>query len=115
MSKAQEQSVKERLRTLAREGKGTFAQLWQNLILERFLARLCRSEYKEHFILKGGNLLARYIPLGRETKDLDFLVNGLANSMDFVGRAIDGICAVHLTDGFSFERVKITELAHPQG
>ena len=66
--------MKERLRVVAKERNLTFAEIWHNLILERFLARLCQSKYKTNFILKGGSLLARYIPLGRETKDLDFLV-----------------------------------------
>ena len=89
MNRAQEQSIKERIRTLARERELTFAQLWQNLILERFLARLCQSKYKRHFILKGGTLLARYINLGRETIDLDFLIEKLPNAMKSLGKIID--------------------------
>ena len=113
MSRAREQSVKERIRTLARERNLTFAQLWQKLILERFLARLCQSEYHTYFIFKGGSLLAQYITLGRETKDLDFLVKGLTNSLEFLTKAIDCICSIELDDGFSFERVKISQLTHP--
>lgn len=113
MSRAREQSIKERIRTLSREGNLTFAVLWQNLILERFLARLCQSEYKEHFILKGGSLLARYIDLGRETRDLDFLIHHMANAIESLGNAMDQICNIDLDDAFSFERTKIAPLAHP--
>ena len=83
------------------------------MILERFLARLCQSKYKGNFILKGGSLLARYIPIGRETKDLDFLVDKLQNTEEFLSKAFDHICSVHLEDGFEFEKVKIGKLAHP--
>jgi predicted nucleotidyltransferase component of viral defense system len=72
MKSAIEQSIKEKLKVLAKERETTFAQLWSNLILERFLARLSQSSYRDKFVLKGGTLLAKYLPLGRETKDLDF-------------------------------------------
>ncbi len=107
------QSIKERLRTLARERNLTFAEIWHNLILERFLARLCQSKYKTNFILKGGTLLARYIPIGRETQDLDFLVERLSNTREFFSEVFDHICGVHLEDGFTFEKVKVGQLVHP--
>lgn len=40
MTTSLEQSVKEKLRTLAKTKRSTFAELWGNLVLERFLARL---------------------------------------------------------------------------
>lgn len=107
------QSLKERLRTLARERNLTFAEIWHNLILERFLARLCKSKYKTNFILKGGTLLARYIPIGRETQDLDFLVERLANTREFFIEVFDHICGVHIEDGFTFKNVKVGQLVHP--
>lgn len=63
MTLSLEQSVKEKLRALAKSWRSTFEELWGNLVLERFLARLYRSAYRAHFILKGETLLARYIPL----------------------------------------------------
>lgn len=113
MNKALNQSIKERLRTLAKERNLTFAEIWHNLILERFLARLCQSKYQKNFILKGGSLLARYIPIGRETKDLDFLVQSLANTEEFLSEALDHICGIYLEDGFLFEKMKIGKLLHP--
>lgn len=107
------QSMKERLRAVARERNLTYDEIWHNLILERFLARLCQSKYKTNFILKGGSLLARYIPIGRETKDLDFLVERLKNTEAFLSTALDHICNIHLEDGFVFEKVKIGKLMHP--
>ena len=57
MSNSLKQSIKERLRAVAKARELTFDQIWHNLILERFLARLCQSKYKTNFILKGGSLL----------------------------------------------------------
>lgn len=113
MTTSLEQSVKEKLRTLAHSKRSTFAELWRNLVLERFLARLYGSAYRTHFILKGGSLLARYIPLGRETKDLDFLVRKLANTEKKLIRAFDEICSIDLQDGFVFSKFKIGLLTHP--
>lgn len=113
MSNPLEQSIKEHIRTLSKEQNSTFAELWQNLILERFLARLHQSEYKKNFILKGGSLLARYINLGRETRDLDFLVEQVANVIENMSSAVDHICSIDLDDAFSFERIKISPLEHP--
>lgn len=113
MSESQEKSIKERLRTISEERDITFAQLWQNLILERFLVRLHRSARKDHFVFKGGSLLARYIDLGRETRDLDFLMEGISNAVASINTAIDEICTIDLKDAFYFERIKTDPLTHP--
>jgi predicted nucleotidyltransferase component of viral defense system len=113
MNNSLKQSMKQRLRSVAKERDLTFDEIWHNLILERFLARLCQSKYKGNFILKGGSLLARYIPIGRETKDLDFLVDKLQNTEKFLSKAFDYICSIRLEDGFEFEKVKIGKLTHP--
>lgn len=63
-----EKSLKSRLRALAKETGRDPADLWQNLILERFLVRLAQSSYRERFILKGAVLLSKYIELGRGNK-----------------------------------------------
>lgn len=113
MSNSLKQSMKQRLKSVAKERDLTFDEIWHNLILERFLTRLCQSKYRNNFILKGGTLLARYIPIGRETKDLDFLVAKLQNTEEFLSKAFDHICDVRIEDGFEFEKVKIGKLAHP--
>lgn len=100
MTTSLEQSIKEKLRLIAQERKITFANLWRNLVLERFLARLCNSNYKKHFILKGGSLLAKYIVIGRETKDLDFSVINLSNTNKILNDALEAICKIDLNDGF---------------
>lgn len=52
-----EKSFKAKLRAIAKEKNRDPADLWQTLTLERFLVRLAKSEYREHFALKGGILL----------------------------------------------------------
>ncbi len=114
MKSAIEQSIKEKLKALAKEREATFAELWRNLILERFLSRLARSSYREKFILKGGTLLAKYIPLGRETQDLDFFIQKLSNTEQSLRAVLQEICAIDADDSFAFEVSKITILDHAQ-
>ncbi|MDP1608834.1 MAG: nucleotidyl transferase AbiEii/AbiGii toxin family protein [Chlamydiales bacterium] len=114
MKSAIEQSIKEKIKVLAKERESTFAELWRNLILERFLTRLAKSPFKEKFILKGGSLLAKYIHLGRETQDLDFLIQKLSNTEHSLRTALQAICNVDADDSFSFEVTKIKILDHSQ-
>lgn len=114
MKSAIEQSIKEKIKALAKERETTFAELWRNLILERFLTRLAKSSYKEKFILKGGTLLAKYIHLGRETQDLDFFIQKLSNTEQSLRTVLQAICYVDADDSFSFEVAKIKILDHSQ-
>jgi predicted nucleotidyltransferase component of viral defense system len=114
MKSAIEQSIKEKIKALAKERETTFAELWRNLILERFLTRLAKSPYKEKFILKGGTLLAKYIHLGRETQDLDFFIQKLSNTEQSLRTVLQAICDVDAQDSFSFEVAKIKILDHSQ-
>lgn len=114
MKSAIEQSIKEKIKALAKERESTFAELWRNLILERFLTRLAKSPYKEKFILKGGTLLAKYIHLGRETQDLDFFIQKLSNTEQSLKTVLQAICDVDANDSFSFEVAKIKILDHSQ-
>ena len=79
-----EKSFKAKLRAIAKEKNRDPADLWQNLTLERFLVRLAKSEYRKHFVLKGGILLSKYIEIGRETTDLDFLARKISNEVDWI-------------------------------
>ncbi len=53
MKSAIEQAIKEKIKALAKEREITFAELWRNLILERFLTRLARSPYRDKFVLNS--------------------------------------------------------------
>ena len=68
-----EKSFKAKLKNIACEANRNPADLWQSIVLERFLVRLAQSSHRHSLVLKGGVLLTKYIPIGRETQDLDFL------------------------------------------
>lgn len=108
-----EKSFKAKLRNIAKEKNRDPADLWQNLVLERFLVRLAKSRHREHFVLKGGILLSKYIELGRETSDLDFLALKMNNGIVGLKAIFEEITSLDFKDGFTFEEIKVSELAHP--
>lgn len=112
MTSALEQSFKKRLQLIAKERNQTPVDVWQNVIAERFLVRLCDSPHRSHFILKGGWLLAKHVELGRETKDLDFTIERLSNKIDVLQKVLNEIITVELHDGFSFTNLIVTPLEH---
>lgn len=111
-TKPLEHSLKSRLRNIAREKRVDPAQLWQNLVLERFLVRLSRSPYSSNFVLKGGVLLAHYIEINRHTRDLDFLVQRINNEVPTLERVLTEVIQVPIQDGFHFSELRIDHLPH---
>lgn len=108
-----EKSFKARLRNAVKELNRRPDDLWQSLVLERFLVRLARSEYRDHFVLKGGVLLAKYLFLGRETKDLDFLALNFSNNVESIKSSFTRIATIDMGDGFIFQEVDTNILEHP--
>lgn len=107
-----EQSFKKRLQLIAKERNRTPAEVWQNVITERFLIRLCRSPYHSHFVLKGGMLLARYVDIGRETKDLDFTIHHLSNEISALQKIFNDMVRIDVEDGFIFANPVVAPLEH---
>lgn len=105
-------SFKKRLQQIAKERNLTPAVIWQNVISDRFLARLCQSPYKSNFVLKGGTLLAKHVDIGRETRDLDFSITQLELSVDNLEKALNAIISIDLQDGFQFKQVQIESVNH---
>jgi len=108
-----ERSIKDRVREIAKAENRTFNDVWKTLVLERFLARLARSPQIDNLIFKGGMLLSKYIPLGRETVDLDFLAVNLSASVETVKAAVESILSLPSEDGFSFEESQVEQLPQP--
>ncbi len=108
-----EKSIKAKLRAIAKEANRDPADLWQMLMLERFLARLGNSSYSDCFILKGGILLSKYIEIGRETIDLDFLAQKVRNEIENLRLIFEKIATIDLQDGFSFRDLQVSQLNHP--
>src|SRR5689334_7670004 len=108
-----EQALKDRLQAIAKEKGIPFNSCWKQFILERFLSRLGLSEHTDKLIFKGGFLLAYMIKIGRETKDLDFLLIRLKAETKILEKICTEIAAVPLNDGFAFSFAGIEWLSQP--
>lgn len=109
-----EQALKDRLHTIAKEKDIQFNACWKQLLLERFLARLVRSSHSNKFIFKGGFLLAYMIKIGRETTDLDFLLTRMKAEEKEIQQILQEIISIPSEDGFafSFDGIELLAQSH---
>lgn len=65
------------IKNIAKEKKIAPQIVLQNYMLERLLERISLSKYKDHYILKGGFLIAAMVGLDtRATMDMDATIKG---------------------------------------
>jgi hypothetical protein len=89
------------LRNLARrEGRST-DEVMVTYLLERFLFRMAAGA-PEHFVLKGGLLLARF-GARRFTRDIDLLARGMPSDESHVIARVRGCARVEVDDGVVFD------------
>jgi len=112
MNQAKEQSIKEKIKSIAQNQNRTFNDVWQEVILERWLARLAQSKHKKNFIFKGAMCLLNYIPLQRETRDLDFLLKDFRATIEAIKTCLNEVSNIDLHDDFLFDVIEINLLAH---
>lgn len=81
----------------------------QMYCLERLLDRIAVSRFRDHFVIKGGFLIASILGIGsRSTMDIDATVKGFSVSYENVDSAFKEICGIDIADQltFSFERIE---------
>jgi len=107
-------SVRARLLNEARQRGESYDQILQYFAIERFLYRLSKTEWGCRLVLKGAIMLRAWgTPLGRPTRDIDFL-GEIDNSPGVVDRIVRTCLAVdYPDDGLVFdgeiETVQINE------
>jgi predicted nucleotidyltransferase component of viral defense system len=107
------EALKARIKAIAQERKKSHNEIWKQLLLERFLARLSHSNQHDKFIFKGGLLLAQYLAIGRETTDADFLVNKMKSETAAIETSLREVVAIDLNDDFTFTWGDIENLIQP--
>lgn len=112
MTRSLQQSLKDRIQQIVKKTGKPFQEVWQTLVMERFLARVSRSDHRIDFIFKGGHLLAKYIDIQRVTKDLDFLIKNLKRDAKVIEAAFQKIGNTDVQDGFTFHAVRTILLTH---
>ena len=93
-------------------GDSKMAQiLLRKYVMERFLARLALSKYKNHFILKGGMLVSAIVGEdARSTMDIDTTVRSLSLNKSTIEATVKEIMEIDLEDRLQFEFSSIEEI-----
>ena len=103
--------LKARVRNLSGSDSSKALMLIRNYFMQRFLERIAQSEYRDHFILKGGMLVASLVGLNtRATMDIDTTVKAVSLSREDAIRMIEKIITVDIPDGISFQISKVTDI-----
>lgn len=97
-------SVRQRLLNLSRDRKEDFQLILIRFGLERMLYRLCQSEYRDQFVLKGAMLFQIWSNEShRPTRDIDFLGQGEPSGARFQN-IFKELCGVEVeADGLVFD------------
>ncbi len=112
MTKSLEQSIKDKIKSISKDQNKQFGEVWQSVILERFLVRVSFSKYRDQFIFKGGLCLQKYLKVGRSTMDLDFLLRGINANLENLKQIFGEIALIKTEDGFLFSNIKVGTLTH---
>jgi predicted nucleotidyltransferase component of viral defense system len=103
-----EQSVKEKLKNIAKDTGKDYNFVCIQYMQERFLARLEKSKYRENFILKGALMFLAYdIPVVRPSKDIDLLGKKTSNEVSNIRSAVTTVANIELNDGVNFNADRI--------
>lgn len=105
-------SIHARLLNEAKTRGESFDQTLQYFAIERFLYRLSKTEWGERFIVKGAIMLRAWgTPLGRPTRDIDFLGH-IDNSPGAVAGVVrECLAVVCADDGLVFDpEIQLAEI-----
>ena len=101
-------SVHQRLLKIARTEGQSFNELFQYFVIERFLYRLSKSQYVDHFVLKGALLFRVWMSQDtRATRDIDFLAFG-DNTVEGLVKLVSDVISRDIEeDGLVFDPTSI--------
>lgn len=84
-------------------------------MMERFLERIAKSQYKDNFIFKGGFLISSLIGINlRSTLDIDATLKDIKISKDSIMEMIDNILGIELDDNVLWKLSNIRSI-HKSG
>ena len=102
--------IKDLIRNLANNNIDAQVLL-RNYMLERLLERISLSQYKRHFILKGGMLVAAMVGLdARSTIDMDATIKGYPLNEENLRSIFDEILQIPVEDDINITLLNISEI-----
>ena len=103
--------LKDKIKNLSGGDFAKSQMLLRKYIMERFLARISVSEYKNNFILKGGMLVSAVLGKdARSTMDIDTTIRHLPINLDDAKIIVTKIMKIELDDGILYEIVRIEDI-----
>lgn len=103
--------LKDKISNLSGNDSTKSQMLIRKYMMERFLARIAQSEYKNNFILKGGMLVSALVGVeARATMDIDTTVRSLSLTKEVASDIIKEIAATNLDDGLTFNITKVEDI-----
>ena len=85
--------------------------LYRNYMFERLLKRLSLSKYRDHFVLKGGLLIAYLVGFeSRGTMDLDGTICGFPVNEKNLEEMLKDITEISVDDSITFEMKSIKQI-----
>ncbi|MDU3804889.1 MAG: nucleotidyl transferase AbiEii/AbiGii toxin family protein [Finegoldia magna] len=98
------ESIKAKIRNLAKNNNLSSQEVLQMFLFERFLERLSKSDYKSNFVIKGGFLVSSLIGINnRTTMDMDSTIKGLPLTEENITKVVNNIINIEVNDGIQFE------------
>ena len=92
------EQLKGRLRNLANKNQSDARILLRQFLMERFLERLSVSEFRDHFIIKGGTLITAMLGISlRSTMDIDTTITGFNLNEDEAIHIINQIISIDIS------------------
>lgn len=103
--------LKDKISNLSGNDSTKAQMLIRKYMMERFLARIGQSEYKNNFILKGGMLISALVGVeARATMDIDTTVRSLPLTKEVASLIIKEIAETDLDDGLTFSITKVEDI-----
>ena len=98
------ESIKAKIRNLAKNNNLSSQEVLQIFLFERFLERLSKSDYRSNFVIKGGFLVSSLIGINnRTTMDMDSTIKGIPLTEENITKVVDSIINIEVEDGIQFE------------
>ena len=99
------------IKKMAKDKKISAQLVLQNYMLERLLERVSLSRFRDHFILKGGFLIAAMVGLDtRATMDMDATIKGYPVDEKTIRAMFEEICTIEIPDDITFTFRSIGEI-----
>lgn len=99
------QSVKDKLKNIARENHRIYQEVLTVYALERTIYRISKSDFKENFTLKGGIFLYALYDKNypRSTTDIDLRADRISSNEKTIKSVFERIFSLQFDDGLEYD------------